>query len=119
MKTKNIKTNSPDYKRIFTDIILIKYPDKHDDCKDLLNKNELLALDIINLNQKIFGVSTDKESYYFNQSHRSYNKQAILNILDYQKKNKLNNTQVAMHFSMSRNTISKWKRLLETNLLDN
>jgi hypothetical protein len=32
-------------------------------------------------------------------------------MLDYQKKNKLTNSQLAKHFKLSRNTVTKWKRL--------
>jgi DNA-binding transcriptional regulator YiaG len=113
---KNERTHGPDYKRIFTDIIKIKYPHKEEECKSLLNKSELLSLDIITLNQKIFGVE-GKETDEFNQSHRSYSKQSILEILEYQKKNRLNNSQLALHFKISRNTIKKWNKLAECNLI--
>ena len=112
---ENEKTHGPDYKRIFIDIINIKYPHKEEECKGLLSKNELLSLDIITLNQKIFGVK-DKETDEFNQSHRSYSRQSILEILEYQKKNRLNNSQLALHFKISRN-IKKWNKLAESNLI--
>jgi len=40
----------------------------------------------------------------FDQMHGFYNTSAILQILDYQKENKLNNIQLAAYFKMSRNT---------------
>lgn len=46
-----------------------------------------------------------------NKSHRAYSKEAIYKILEYQKKNCLNNTQLAKHFKLSRNTVTKWKIL--------
>ncbi|WP_300685412.1 helix-turn-helix domain-containing protein [Chryseobacterium sp.] len=100
----------PDYKRIFKDIILFNYPEKEEECKNMLNKEELSTLDIIYLNQKIFG-NENKNTQKLNQSLRSYNKKDIIEILEYQKKNKLNNSELASHFKMSRNTISKWKTL--------
>ena len=87
---KKTRSKTPNYKRIFMDIIRLKYPHKEKTCKSLLNKQELQTLDIIKLNQAIFGIK-NKESFAFNQSHRSYNKKTINEILNYQKKNKLNN----------------------------
>ena len=45
------------------------------------------------------------------QKFKSYDRQTIFEILDYQKKYKLNNSQLARHFKLSRNTITKWKRI--------
>jgi hypothetical protein len=98
----------PDYRRIYTDIISRKYPHKEEKCKTLLNKKDLSFLDIIKLNSLIFETKT-KETKIFNQRHRSYDKFTILEILGYQKKNKFNNTQLANHFKLSRNSIAKWK----------
>ncbi|MEY8759000.1 helix-turn-helix domain-containing protein [Chryseobacterium tongliaoense] len=106
----NIKNNSPDYKKIYTDILNKRFPEKIKECKDILNKEVLSHLDVININNLIFGNGT-KEVSEFNQKHRFYNKSTILKILDYQKKNHLNNTQLAMHFKMSRNTVTKWKKI--------
>lgn len=103
-------TSNLDYKRIFRDIIEIKHPEKREECQGILSKKELSTMDIIKLNQRIFDVKT-KENYSFNQRHRSYSKGSILEILDYQKKNKLNNSELSLHFNLSRNTIAKWKRI--------
>lgn len=105
---KNI--NSPDYMRIYKDIINIKYPKKEKRCRHILEKKELTAIDIIKLNELIFGIK-DKETQSFNQRHRSYSKSDILQLLDYQKKYKLNNIQLANQFNLSRNTVSKWKKM--------
>ncbi|HUH25918.1 MAG TPA: helix-turn-helix domain-containing protein [Flavobacterium sp.] len=48
-----------------------------------------------------------------NQKYRSYDKATIIEILNYQKKNGLNNTQLANHFKLSRNTVAKWERLFQ------
>ena len=100
------KYKQPDFKQIYTDIITTKYQHKYDLCEHLLSKNELLALDILKLNTIIFGTSEKSNSQY-----RSYKKTDILKILDYQKENKLNNTQLARHFKLSRNTVSKWRKI--------
>jgi len=103
------KTNFPNYKRIYTDIISKKYPEKEKKCKYILQKKEISTLDIIKINEIIFG-NTDKEESINNQKHRSYDESAVLEILNYQKKNKLNNSQLANHFKLSRNTIAKWRK---------
>lgn len=100
---------SPDYKKIYTDIINKKHPDKLKTLQRFLNKKYLDSIDIINLNEKIFG-KRNMETMKFNQQHRAYTRETILFFLDYQKKYKLNNSQLALEFSLSRNTITKWKK---------
>ena len=104
-----MKNTNIDYKRIFADILEYKFPQKKEECLPLLQKSSLTAIDIIKINKQIFGV--DKETELYSQKHRSYSKSDILNILDYQKKHKLNNSQLAIHFSLSRNTVAKWKKM--------
>ncbi len=102
--------NHPDYQRIYSDIIQLKYPEKKQVCQSILEKKQLLALDILKLNQLIFE-KIDKETEVFNQKHRSYSKSDIFHILDFQKKHNLNNSQLANYFKLSRNTVAKWKKL--------
>ena len=97
------------YVQIFKDIINSKFPDKKEKYLPLLEKEKLSALDIIKINKTIF--ETDKDNKKFNQKHRSYSKSDILKILDYQKKHKLNNSQLALHFKLSRNSVAKWKKI--------
>ncbi|MFV0140818.1 helix-turn-helix domain-containing protein [Empedobacter falsenii] len=99
--------SSPNYKKIYTDLIVKKFPEKKKFCKDILVKKKLSTLDIIELNEIIFG-NKNKPS---NQQLRSYSKEDIFKILDYQKKHNLNNTQLSKKFSLSRNTITKWKKI--------
>ncbi|MCW3162412.1 helix-turn-helix domain-containing protein [Chryseobacterium oryctis] len=101
----------PDYRRIYNDIIIKKHPDKKEKCQSFLLKKQLSALDIIKLNSLIFD-SGDRECIAFNQKNKAYNRSAIQEILEYQIKNKLNNTQLASHFKLSRNTIAKWKKMI-------
>lgn len=106
---KQIQSLAPDYKKIYVDIILSKFPDKMSHCKRILDKHNLSGLDVITLNSIIFGC-TDKATEIFNQKHRSYKKCDILRILDYQKQHNLNNTQLSRHFKLSKNTITSWKK---------
>ncbi|TDX82564.1 helix-turn-helix domain-containing protein [Epilithonimonas xixisoli] len=103
-------TLQPDYKRIYTDILNKKYPEKKMRCESILMKEKISVLDVIQLNKEIFGVP-DAETARFNQKHRSYNPSDIIEILEYQKKNKLNNIQLALRFKLSRNTVAKWKKM--------
>ena len=107
---KKIQPVTPDYKRIYTDILEKKHPEKTDHCKVILKKEKLSVLDILELNRKIFGI-TDRETEKINGRHKSYNKSAILHILNYQRKNNYKNIEVARHFKISRNTITKWKKI--------
>ncbi|WP_335617687.1 helix-turn-helix domain-containing protein [Chryseobacterium glaciei] len=104
------KIGSPDYKKIYNDIIARKYPEKREQCNPILSKQELSFLDIIKLNSLLFDVK-NKEISLSNQRHKSYDISAIHEILEYQIKNKLNNSQLSIHFQLSRNTIAKWKKL--------
>ncbi|WP_294214681.1 helix-turn-helix domain-containing protein [uncultured Chryseobacterium sp.] len=100
---------SPDYRKIYRDMITIKYPDKEPVCQSILNKKKFTTLDIIRLNNLITGTAT-KTSLATNQKLRAYDRATIMQILEYQKKNRLNNTQLAQHFKLSRNSVAKWKK---------
>lgn len=101
--------NTPNYKKIYIDILDKKYPQKISICQRILNKKTLSTMDIITLNKIIFG-EQDKEAMTFNQRHRAYCEKAIIEILEYQKEYHLNNTQIALKFKMSRNSLAKWKK---------
>ncbi|WP_068942000.1 helix-turn-helix domain-containing protein [Chryseobacterium timonianum] len=106
-----MKNNQPNYKVIFEDIIAKKYPKKEKDCRSLLNKKKLTTFNILELNKKIFGTST--ESLLINQKHKSYNRCDIVQILIYQRKKNLSNQQISEHFKLSRNTVAKWKKIFQ------
>ena len=101
------------YTAIYKDILNKKFPHKKEECQTLLGKRKLSAIDILKLNTKIFGIP-HKEMETENQKHSSYSKSDILQMLDYQKKHKLNNSQLAKHFKLSRNTVAKWKKMFLT-----
>ncbi len=102
--------STPDYARIYSDILDLKFPHKKKICRPILRKERITVLDVIELNNKIFK-SSDKNSPGYNQKYRAYSKSDILFILDYQKKYRLNNSQLANHFKLSRNTVTKWKKI--------
>lgn len=102
----------PNYKKIYTDIITMKYPDKMEDCRSILSKSTLSTMDIINLQKLLFG-SENISTGQLNQLHKSYDRPTILSILKYQKEHRLNNSQVAEHFDLSRNTVAKWKKMFD------
>lgn len=110
--TKQIKSriqNRPDYKRIYTDLINEKYPEKKDLLKTILSKKNFTIFDVIKCNNAITD-KQDENTHVFNQKFHSFDRQSILKILDYQKKHKYNNTQLAKHFKLSRNTVAAWKK---------
>lgn len=104
-----MENSRPNYKKIFEDIIRISCPEKKQDCIVILRKPKLTTIDVIKINTIIFG-SGNNDTSRLNQMHRSYNENDILEILSYQIKNCLNNTQLAFHFKLSRNTVAKWKK---------
>lgn len=102
----------PNYKRIYEDLLNRKYPHKKEACMVVLAKEKLTSMDVYLLNDLIF----DKETRYESESdqkYRSYDKASIIKILQYQKKNKWNNTELADHFGLSRNTVAKWKKIFQ------
>ncbi|NMR34562.1 helix-turn-helix domain-containing protein [Chryseobacterium aquaticum] len=101
--------SQPDYKRIYKDIVEKKFPDKSSKILPLL-KDNLTVLEIIKINVIIFGKG-DYETHKQNQMHKSYDEKTILHILKYQKDHKCNNIDLAKKFDLSRNTITKWKRI--------
>ncbi len=97
------------YHAIYADILEDKFPEKKEECRILLEKQNLSAIDIIALNKRIFGIP-DKKAESENQRHRSYKNSDIIEILDYQKQQQFNNSQLAVHFKLSRNTVAKWRK---------
>ncbi|PVV55081.1 helix-turn-helix domain-containing protein [Chryseobacterium sp. HMWF035] len=108
-------TIRPNYNKIYIDLILIKFPERVDEFLPFLKEKTLSNLEVLTLNNRLFdSLSSD----FSNGKHRAYDKNSILYILDYQKKNKLNNTQLANHFKLSRNSITKWKKIIRRECLN-
>ena len=101
----------PNYRKIYNDIIIRKFPDKEAKCRSILAKKELSAMDIIKLNNLIFTKEVTHNKLISTQKHRSYDKQTIMEILKYQKEIGMNNSELARHFSLSRNSVAKWKKI--------
>lgn len=65
-------------------------------------------MDMIRLNTIITG-SKDKQTIRDNQKLKPSDKRTILQILDHHKKHHLNNSQLAAHFRLRRNTVANCK----------
>lgn len=104
----------PDFKQIYTDIIIEKFPEKISD-PVVINKLDSLstAIDILKFNKLIFG-QAEYAVEIKSQRLRSYDESSIREILNYQNNNKLTNAETANHFQTSRNTIAKWKSIYKT-----
>ncbi|MCT2409950.1 helix-turn-helix domain-containing protein [Chryseobacterium antibioticum] len=104
----------PDFKLIYTDIINEKFPEK---INDPLIRNKLNALntavDVLKFNILVFGES-EYPILFKNQRLRSYDEASIREILNYQSKNKLTNTETGNHFKISRNTIARWRSFFKS-----
>lgn len=106
--------SKPDYQRIYKDFLKMKFPEKEKDCLSLLQKENFSQLDVIKIESIIFGKNQNDE-LLSNGSHRSYDKSTIFEILEYQKKKNLNNTELAKHYGLSRNTVAKWKKYFQVS----
>ncbi|MBL1221919.1 helix-turn-helix domain-containing protein [Chryseobacterium sp. L7] len=102
-----------DYRLIYTDIIAELFPEKADDPK-IKNRLDNLntTVDILKMNVLVFG-QPEYAVEFKNQRLRSYDEGSVREILSYQNKNKLTNTETANHFKISRNTIAKWKAVFK------
>ncbi|BAP32582.1 uncharacterized protein CHSO_3545 [Chryseobacterium sp. StRB126] len=74
----------PDYKRIYSDFIAVKCPEKMKMVECFLSKDTLSLSDILKINNLLF----DKNSAE-NQKHKSYDEKAIFEMLEYQKKTQI------------------------------
>ena len=99
----------PLYQKLYADMIRDKYPDKENLLKQFLKKESWTTLDVIEVNDLLFGLDKNKNSVRRAMKHRAYDEESVKQILEYQKKNKLNNTQLANKYNLSRNTVKKWK----------
>lgn len=103
--------NRPLYRKLYADMIRDKYPECEALCKHYFKKQHWTALDVLEVNQLLFSKKKNKQGVSVDQKHRAYDEESIKQILLYQQKNGLNNSQIANKYGLSRNTISKWRRL--------
>jgi len=87
----------------------MKFPDLYKEFEQLLDRDELNHFDIELINDKLFKENTHLNK--FKQKYKAYDKKTILKMLQYGKKHQLNNTQLARHFKVSRNMVTKWKKM--------
>lgn len=106
------KVAGPNYSRIYRDLIEKKFPEKLQEYKVMLSKDNLTYFEIVRLNELLFG-KRNKEQEFQEQRYKAYDKQTILKIIKYQSQNKLNDQEIATRFKLSRNTIRGWKKVFE------
>lgn len=110
------KKNRPFYHRLYADMIRDKYPEKETLCAKFLRKDNWIALDVIQVNEILFGSKKDKTDVKIDQKHRAYDTESILKILNDQKNNMLSNNETASKYGLSRNTLSKWRKAFKEEL---
>lgn len=98
---------SINYKKIFQDILDLKFPEKKELRTIVLEKEIVDFYDVLSLNKLIFGEESKENK------HKSYDSSTIKKILNYQQENNLSNIETARKFNLSRNTITAWKKKLE------
>ncbi|UUV22354.1 helix-turn-helix domain-containing protein [Paenimyroides aestuarii] len=103
---QQLKTG-PDFGKIFRDMAANK---KIETPLDFAEKQNWSSLDVIKINDMFFA-SKQNDSQMFNQSHRAYDAASVKQILNYQKKHGLNNSEISKMFKLSRNTLAKWKKM--------
>lgn len=103
----------PDFCRIFQEIT-----QKNERSEMLIehieNIKEWNSLTVIKMNEKVFA-EPGRENLKCNQKHKAYDKYSIKEILNYQEKNNLNNSEMMRLFKISRNTIARWKKMFSEN----
>jgi|SRR5690606_22247591 len=116
-KTQNKLKSKPHYVKIYRDLVRMKYPQHWEDVKELLEKDELSYFEIERLNKKLFQTNSPNKEQ-LQQKYKAYDKKTITQILLYQKKNNLNNLQLAKHFKLSRNTVAKWRKIFYHEIVE-
>lgn len=116
-KTQNKLKSKPHYVKIYRDLVRMKYPQHWEDVKELLEKDELSYFEIERLNKKLFQTNSPNKEQ-LQQKYKAYDEKTITQILLYQKKNNLNNLQLAKHFKLSRNTVAKWRKIFYHEIVE-
>lgn len=116
-KTQNKLKSKPHYVKIYSDLVRMKYPQHWEDVKELLEKDELSYFEIERLNKKLFQTNSPNKEQ-LQQKYKAYDEKTITQILLYQKKNNLNNLQLAKHFKLSRNTVAKWRKIFYHEIVE-
>ncbi len=103
----------PNYKKIYLDMLRMDYPEKLKDpkIKELLEKLNTSEA-VLKFNEKLFKQSRE------NQKLRTYDRQTMLKLLQYQKKHGHSTSYMSRKYKISRTTLSKWKVMFEEELKD-
>ncbi|MCT2409130.1 helix-turn-helix domain-containing protein [Chryseobacterium antibioticum] len=94
---------TPNYQKIYEDLIKFKGLEDHMTVPKLER-----SIDIIKFNKLI---SKQTVNEIVTQQGRSYDEDSILELLHYQIKYEMSNTQLALEFKLSRNTVARWKKI--------
>lgn len=100
--------HKPDFGKIFQEIAEKKNLPKAEQDR-IAEQKEWGSLEVIKTNEELF-VKRNKENLKFNQQHKAYDKSSIRKLLDYQKRNQLNNSEMTRMFKLNRITLGKWQR---------
>lgn len=105
----------PNYSKIYHDLLLTEHPEKLKDVKikELL-QNLNTSDEVIKFNEKLFAQS--KESIENNQKLRTYDKETMLKILNYQKQHGFSSNYISKKYKISRTTLAKWKKICEADI---
>src|SRR5690606_26634771 len=95
---KNDIGDRPDFGKIFREMAeRKKLPEL--ERKRIAEQKEWNSLEVIKTNEELFA-KRSKENLKFNQQHRAYDESSIKKLLEYQKRNKLNNTEMIKQFKL-------------------
>lgn len=114
-KTQEYRKLGPDYARIYSDLIQLKFPELQNEMQEYLQIKKIGYFDIQQINKKLFG-EKKHEQLSIEQKYKAYDVATILEMLRYQKEYGYTNTQLANHFRLSRNTVANWKKTFKDNL---
>lgn len=94
----------PNYHKIYEDILKSKGLNLNRPMPEF-DKN----IEVIKFNNSISDNKND-ENFKENQLSKAYDEKSILEILQYQKKHQISNSELAKIYNLSRNTVARWKR---------
>lgn len=100
--------SKPDYNRIYKDLIEAWFPEQKEELLSLISVDITTSLDVIQINNELFNKKS-KDVQNYNQKLRSYDIPSIIRIVGYQQENFLTIKEISELFSVSRNTVAKWK----------
>ncbi|ROH97483.1 hypothetical protein BCF50_2330 [Chryseobacterium daecheongense] len=105
----------PNYNKIYHDMLKKEHPEKLKDpsIRRLLSKLHTTE-DILKFNDKLFTQSREKQQN--NQKLKTYDKQTMLKLLQYQDKHGFSTSYMSKKYKISRTTITKWRKTFEEEI---